>query len=121
MGKKAFMFPGQGSQTLGMAQDLCKAFPFCNDVVDVAEDVLGRDIRSVMFGEDREALNMTVNTQTCLLVAELCCLRAIQSGGITAEAYVGFSLGEWAALVAAEVLGERQAFRLVGLRAQYIQ
>lgn len=94
----AFVFPGQGSQELRMAQQVCARYSVSKQLLREAEDVLGRSLSSVMFGDDRGLLDRTENTQVCLAVAECCIALALSDRGLQPSALLGFSLGEWVAL-----------------------
>lgn len=120
-GKVVFLFPGQGSQSLGMAQEFVQEYEQCDKLLREASDVVGWDIAEIMFGSDEALLNQTTYTQVTLLAAELCCFLAAKESGIDADIYVGFSLGEWAALVAAGVIEASDAFSLIQKRAQAMQ
>lgn len=121
MGKTALLFPGQGSQELGMSQDFCNTYQSAALVLQEAERALGYSVADIMFGNDEDALNRTEYTQVCLLAAELCALAAARERGIAADAHLGFSLGEWAALVASGVIDAGTAFSLVSQRARAMQ
>lgn len=121
MTRTAFLFPGQGAQKLGMSADLLAEYPSCEAVFEASQEALGRDIRDVMFGLDADALNETNNTQVCLLAAELCSWTVACESGFSAEACIGFSLGEWTALVATGVIDMKTAFRVVQQRAYAMQ
>ena len=119
--KTAFLFSGQGSQQVGMMQDICEVYPQALDVFNDASHILKYDIASMINDGPQEDLDQTENTQPCLLTAEIAGLRALEAQGIHADLAAGFSLGEWAALVAAEVISFEQAIQLVQLRARAMQ
>ncbi len=121
MKKTAFMFPGQGSQFVGMIQDITHEWPAADAVFRLARELSGEDIARLCFEGPEEALNLTENTQPCLLTAEYAVLAAVREAGVTADAYVGFSLGEWTALTAAGVVSFSEALQLVRLRAAAMQ
>lgn len=119
--KKAFLFPGQGAQVLGMAKEFYDNIPASRRMFDIASEALRRDIAAITFGEDAIELGITHNTQPCLLAAELACLAALENEGQSPDVVAGFSLGEWSALVAAGVLEPAEAFVLVQKRADAMQ
>lgn len=119
--KTAFLFSGQGSQQVGMMQDICEVYPQALDVFSDASRILEYDIASIINDGPQEELDKTENTQPCLLTAEIAGLRALEAQGIHADLGAGFSLGEWTALVAAEVISFEQAIRFVQLRARAMQ
>lgn len=118
----AGLFPGQGSQSMGMLAELATGFPVVTETFQQASDILGRDLWSIaQQGADAE-LNNTENTQPLMLAAGVACLRVWQQQGGTAPgALAGHSLGEYSALVAAEVLTYADAVKLVGERARLMQ
>jgi len=119
--KTAIMFSGQGAQYPGMMRDIFEGYPQTRDVFDLAEKALGRDIYSLSMDSTPEELNRTRNTQPCLLACELAALRVFKECGIPYEAAFGFSLGEWAALVAAGTAQEEDVLRTIGIRADAMQ
>lgn len=121
MRRIAFIFSGQGAQYPGMARALAEAIPECRRIFDTADAVLGRGIADLCFDGPQEELNLTRNTQPCVLAADLAALVAVRSLGIKPEAAAGFSLGEYAALTAAGVIGLEDAFRIIQLRADAMQ
>ncbi len=124
--KRAFVFPGQGSQSVGMGKELAEAFPAARAVFEEVDDALGQDLSKIMFeGPDNE-LVLTENTQPALLACSIAVVRVLQSeGGFSlAEqgAFVaGHSLGEYSALCAAETFALADAARLVKTRGKAMQ
>ena len=121
MKKLAFLFPGQGVQYPGMAEDVCQSCPESAAAFEQACHALGRDIRTLAFRGPREELNRTRNTQPALLAAEIALWRALDAHGVVPDMLAGSSLGEWAALVAAGCLDYQEAVALVNLRAEAMQ
>lgn len=121
MQRRAFLFSGQGAQAPGMGKELYDAYPAAKAIFDRASAVLKRDIAALCFAGTQEELNLTENTQPCLLTVELAHLAALTARGIKPACVAGFSLGEWAALVAAQVLSVEDALNLVAVRARAMQ
>ena len=121
MKKFAFVFPGQGSQSVGML-DAWGAHPAVRQAVQEASDALGEDLGTLIAQGPKEALALTTNTQPVMLLAGVAAWRVWQAeGGAVPDVVAGHSLGEYAALVAAEVLTLSQAIPLVRLRATAMQ
>ena len=119
--KLAFMFPGQGSQSVGMMAGF-DAHPAIRVTFDEASDVLGQDLWTLVTAGPEAVLNQTVNTQPVMLTAGVAVWRAWRAAGGPVPAIVaGHSLGEYGALVAAGALGFRDAVPLVRFRAQAMQ
>ena len=117
----AFVFPGQGSQAVGML-DAWGGHPAVRQTVQEASDALGEDLDALIAQGPKEALALTTNTQPVMLVAGVACWRAWRAeGGALPAAVAGHSLGEYSALVAAEALSLAQAVPLVRLRAAAMQ
>ncbi len=120
--KTAFVFPGQGSQSLGMQTELAEAFPIVRRTYEEAGEALGRDLWSLSREGPEEELGLTVNTQPLMLTAGMAAWRVWQERGGPAPAWVaGHSLGEYTALVVAGALSFTGAVRLVGERARFMQ
>lgn len=118
----AFLFPGQGSQHVGMGQALCDRFPEARAVFEEAEDALALNLRELCFGGPAAELNRTENTQPAILVVSVAALRVLEGGGGSAPAWVaGHSLGEYSALVCAGALGLADAVRVVRERGRLMQ
>lgn len=115
-----FVFPGQGSQSVGMGKALCDAFPHLTQIYEEASAVLGYDIAALCFNGPAETLNLTEHTQPALLVSSVAALRALHPATITPEAVAGHSLGEYTALVAAGGLTFRDAVAIVQKRGRYM-
>lgn len=117
----AFVFPGQGSQSLGM-MDGFAGLTAVKQTFDEASAVLGDDLWAMLSAESADAINATVNTQPLMLTAGVAVWRAwLELGGARPSVLAGHSLGEYSALVAAGVLDFADAVRLVRLRAQAMQ
>ena len=121
MTKFAFVFPGQGSQSVGML-DAWGDHPAVRSTLDEASQALGEDMALLIASGPKEQLDLTTNTQPVMLTAAIACWRAwLAEGGGLPAAVAGHSLGEYSALVAAGVLSLADALPLVRLRAQAMQ
>ena len=119
--KTAFVFPGQGSQKVGMLQDLYNAYPIVKQRFEEADDALGYSITKLCFeGPDTELVK-TANTQPAILTASVACYEVLKEQGFTPDIVGGHSLGEYSALVAAGVLNFKDAVYVVHKRGQYMQ
>ena len=116
----AFIFPGQGSQKVGMGAELSKTYPAAYEVFDEADDFLGRSISELCFEGPETELRQTENTQLAILTCSVATLRILTQKGIVPKVVAGHSLGEYSALVAAGVLDFTDALRLVSARAQFM-
>jgi len=114
------VFPGQGSQSVGMGKALCDAHPTLRQVYEEASSVLGYDVAVLCFEGPAEKLNLTEHTQPALLVSSMAALRALEPAGIKAAAVAGHSLGEYSALVAAGGMTFRDAVGIVQKRGRYM-
>ncbi|CNK69492.1 ACP S-malonyltransferase [Yersinia enterocolitica] len=122
MSKFAMVFPGQGSQSLGMLADLAAQFPIVEETFSEASSVLGYDLWQLVQQGPAEELNKTWQTQPALLTASVAIWRVWQhQGGNLPAMMAGHSLGEYSALVCAGVLDFKQAVRLVELRGKLMQ
>ena len=126
MSKKiAFLFPGQGSQAVGMLDAFKNDSQFSvlyDDLTRAANEALGEDLSGLISQGPSEPLNLTTNTQPAMLLADVMCFQAWkQLGGIQPTMMAGHSLGEYAALVSAEVMSLQEGLRLVRARANAMQ
>jgi [acyl-carrier-protein] S-malonyltransferase len=120
--KIAFVFPGQGSQYVGMGKDLAAKFSYTKKFFDEANSALGFDLAKICFEGPEEELKKTEITQPAILTVSAICLEAMKSfGGIKAEAVAGHSLGEYSALYAAGALSFKDAVKLVNSRGKFMQ
>ncbi|HIQ07678.1 MAG TPA: [acyl-carrier-protein] S-malonyltransferase [Thiotrichaceae bacterium] len=118
----AGIFPGQGSQSIGMLTDLADSFPSIKDTFQQASDVLGFDLWLLTSAGDATELNQTVNTQPAMLAAGVAVWKVwLEQGGCQPKAVAGHSLGEYSALVAAGSLSFVDAMTMVRHRAQLMQ
>lgn len=120
--KLAIVFPGQGSQSVGMLADLYQTYPLVQDTFNEASAALGYDLWALIANGPEEQLNETQRTQPALLTASVAVWRVWQQqGGATPAYFAGHSLGEYSALVCAGVLSLADAVKLVEKRGQYMQ
>jgi len=117
----AFVFPGQGSQYIGMGKALANEFQICRQAFDEADDALGRKISRLCFDGPAEELQLTENTQPAILAMSVAVCRLLSSRGYESRCMAGHSLGEYSAHVAAGTLGFADALRLVSKRGRYMQ
>ena len=121
MVKTAFLFPGQGSQTVGMGKAFYDVSPEVRKMFDQAGDVLGLDIADLCFNGPDDKLTLTENAQPALLIHSTIALNMLRENGINAVLAAGHSLGEYSANVAAGSIQFLDAVRLVQLRGRYMQ
>lgn len=119
--KICFVFPGQGSQYVGMGKEIFENFPEVRDVFRVASDVLGYDVAHLCFSGPKEELNKTFRTQPCILTVSTAVSRALVSQGVNPSVVAGHSLGEYSALVVAGVVSFADAVRLTDKRGRFMQ
>lgn len=120
--KLAIVFPGQGSQSVGMLADLYQTYPLVQETFNEASAALGYDLWDLVANGPEEQLNETQRTQPALLTASVAVWRVWQQqGGATPAYFAGHSLGEYSALVCAGVLSLADAVKLVEKRGQYMQ
>ena len=119
--KIAFLFSGQGAQYPGMMKELYADEPAVKEVFDAADAALGRSVSALCFDGTQEELNLTHNTQPCVLAADLAAAAALAAHGVKPAAAAGFSLGEYAALSFAGVFPAADAFRVIQIRADAMQ
>ncbi|TQV80682.1 ACP S-malonyltransferase [Denitrobaculum tricleocarpae] len=123
---RAFVFPGQGSQAVGMGKDLAEAFPVAREVFEEVDDALGQHLAKLMFEGPIEELTLTENAQPALMAVSLAVVRVLEAeAGIDladkAAFVAGHSLGEYSALAAAGTFTLSDAARLLKLRGQAMQ
>lgn len=119
--KIAFVFPGQGSQYVGMGKEIFEKFPEAKEIFKEASDALGYDLAGLCFNGPKEELDKTFRTQPCILTVSIAIYRVLFSKGIKPSVVAGHSLGEYSALVAAEVLSFGDTVKLTEKRGQFMQ
>ncbi|MEO1406786.1 MAG: ACP S-malonyltransferase, partial [Pseudomonadota bacterium] len=122
---RAFIFPGQGAQSVGMGKALADAFPAAKAVFDEVDDALGEKLSSIIWEGPEEDLTLTANTQPALMAVSVAAMRALEAEfGISVDAadYVaGHSLGEYSALCAAGAIGVAETAKLLRIRGNAMQ
>ncbi|MCF3973109.1 ACP S-malonyltransferase [Paracoccus salsus] len=121
---RAFVFPGQGAQTIGMGRELAEAYPAARDVFDQVDEALGEKLSDLIWDGDIETLTLTQNAQPALMAASMAAFRALEAEGFgihDANYVAGHSLGEYSALCAAGSLSLEDTARLLRLRGQAMQ
>ncbi len=121
---RAFVFPGQGAQTIGMGRALAQTYPAAKAVFDEVDDALGEKLSDLIWNGEISDLTLTANAQPALMATSLAAMRALEAEGVvlTDAAFVaGHSLGEYSALAAAGSLGIADAARLLRVRGRAMQ
>ncbi len=122
---RAFVFPGQGAQTIGMGRALAEAFPAAKAVFDEVDAALGEKLSALIWEGDIAELTLTQNAQPALMATSMAALAALRAEGISVESHAAFvaghSLGEYSALCAAGALTLSDTARLLRIRGQAMQ
>ena len=121
---RAFVFPGQGAQTIGMGQDLAASYPAAKAVFEEVDDALGQNLSRMIWNGDIDTLTLTANAQPALMATSLAALRALEAEGLGLEMVsfvAGHSLGEYSALAAAGAMNIADTARLLRIRGTAMQ
>lgn len=121
MSKVAWIFPGQGSQSVGMGRDLYEKYPEARAVFDAADDALGEPLSKLIFEGPEETLKLTANTQPAILTVSVAVAEVLKKRGLKPDFVAGHSLGEYSALVVAGALPLKDAVRAVRARGTFMQ
>ena len=119
--KIGFLFPGQGSQSIGMGKDIYDEYETAKKVYKKVQELTGIDIAKISFEGPEETLNETKNTQLAVLTESLAILEILNENGIKAEESAGLSLGEYSALIYSKALSFDEGVKLVQKRGEYMQ
>lgn len=118
--KRAFLFPGQGAQSVGMGKDIYEKYEVARKIYDEASEISGIDIKKICFEGPEDELNKTENTQIAILTTSLAMLEVLKQNGIEADVAVGLSLGEYGALIYSGILSFRQGIELIKKRGYFM-
>ena len=118
--KRAFLFPGQGAQCVGMGKDIYEKYEEAKKIYEKASEITGKDITKLCFEGPEEELNKTENTQIAMLTTSLAILEVLKSKGIHADITTGLSLGEYGSLIYAGIISLEDGIRLVQKRGYYM-
>ena len=118
--KLGFLFPGQGSQSVGMGKDLYEKYEEVRNIYDKVKEITGIDIAKITFDGPEEVLNETKYTQLAILTMSLGILEILNKKGIKADISSGLSLGEYTALIYSKALSLEDGIKLVQKRGQYM-
>jgi [acyl-carrier-protein] S-malonyltransferase len=118
MNKTAFLFPGQGSQSVGIGQEFYQEYDVAREIFDMAEETVKMRISKLCFNGPMEELTATVNLQPAVTTVNLACLAVLQKEGIDFDFCAGHSLGEYSALNAAGVISAEDTIKLVNIRGE---
>ena len=118
--KRAFLFPGQGAQVVGMGKDIYEKYDEAKKIYDEASKISGIDVKKLCFEGPEEELNKTENTQIAILTTSLAILEVLKSKGIEADIATGLSLGEYGALIYAGIISFEDGIKLIKKRGYYM-
>lgn len=118
--KRAFLFPGQGAQNVGMGKEIYENYEEARKVYEEASKIANMDIAKLCFEGPEEVLNQTENTQIAILTTSLAILAVLEKKGIEAEIAVGLSLGEYAALIYSGIISFEEGIKLIQKRGYYM-
>ena len=118
--KRAFLFPGQGAQIVGMGKDIYEKYDEAKKIYDEASKISGIDVRKLCFEGPEEDQNKTENTQIAILTTSLAILEVLKAKGIEADIATGLSLGEYGALIYAGIISFEDGIQLIQKRGYYM-
>ena len=118
--KRAFLFPGQGVQVVGMGKDIYEKYDEAKKIYDKASEISGIDVKKLCFEGPEEELNKTENTQIAILTTSLAILEVLKSKGIEAQIATGLSLGEYGALIYSGMVSFEDGIKLIQKRGYYM-
>ena len=118
--RRAFLFPGQGAQTVGMGKDIYEKYEEAKKVYDEATRISGIDVKKICFEGSEEELNKTENTQIAMLTTSLAILEVLKAQGVEADIATGLSLGEYGALICSGIISFEDGIKLIQKRGYYM-